>query len=171
MAIKIVHSFEAVKERVVELRSRRAILFVGPAHDDPERIIRQWPLQRLRLIPRRTHPHVPALRRWSTSRPRREGIDRGSSPEALVLIGISRNAQIDLCRSRKLSSLLETPLFAMNFACGVYQQVDQRGMETITGGKHRFGTMRSTSRPEMLLARSKTPGGNVSSLTTLSRRW
>ena len=40
-------SFEAVKERVVELRSRRAILFVGPAHDDPERIIRQWPLQHL----------------------------------------------------------------------------------------------------------------------------
>ena len=27
----------------------RAIAFVGPAHDDPERIVRQWPLQRLRL--------------------------------------------------------------------------------------------------------------------------
>ena len=37
---------------------RRAILFVGPAHDDPERVIRQWPLQRLRFIPWRPHPHV-----------------------------------------------------------------------------------------------------------------
>ena len=27
------------------------IFFVGPAHDDPERIVRQWPLQRLRFIP------------------------------------------------------------------------------------------------------------------------
>jgi hypothetical protein len=35
------------------------ILFVGPAHDDPERVIRQWPLQRLGFVPRRTHPHVP----------------------------------------------------------------------------------------------------------------
>ena len=31
---------------------RSQILFVGPTHDDPEGIIRQWPLQRLRLIPR-----------------------------------------------------------------------------------------------------------------------
>jgi hypothetical protein len=61
-------------------------------------------------------------------------------PETLVLIGISRDTKIDLSRSRKLSSLLEKPLFAMNFACGVYQQVDQRGMETITGCKHLFGT-------------------------------
>jgi hypothetical protein len=42
-------------------RCRRAILFVGPTHDDPERIIRQWSLQRLRLVPRRTHPHIPFL--------------------------------------------------------------------------------------------------------------
>jgi hypothetical protein len=35
---------------------RRAILFVGPAHDDPERIIRQRSLQCLRLIPWRAHP-------------------------------------------------------------------------------------------------------------------
>jgi hypothetical protein len=40
MTIKIVHSFEAVKERVVELRSRRTILFVGPAHHDLQRIVR-----------------------------------------------------------------------------------------------------------------------------------
>ena len=38
---------------------RRAILFVGPAHDDPERIVRQWPLQRLGLVPRCAHPNVP----------------------------------------------------------------------------------------------------------------
>ena len=37
---------------------RRAILFVGPAHDDPERVIRQWPLQRLSFVPRRAHPDV-----------------------------------------------------------------------------------------------------------------
>jgi hypothetical protein len=34
---------------------RRAILFVGPAHDDPERVIRQRALQRLGLIPRCAH--------------------------------------------------------------------------------------------------------------------
>src|SRR6478609_4913057 len=60
-------------------------------------------------------------------------------PEALVLIGISRYAQIDLSRPRKLSSLLEKALFAVNFTCGVYQEVDQRGVETVTGCKHRFG--------------------------------
>jgi hypothetical protein len=38
---------------------RRAILFVGPAHVDPERIIWQWPLQRLGLVPRRAHPDIP----------------------------------------------------------------------------------------------------------------
>jgi hypothetical protein len=32
-----------------------------PAHDDPERIVRQWLLQRLRLIPRCAHPNVPLL--------------------------------------------------------------------------------------------------------------
>jgi len=31
-------------------RCRRAILFVSPAHHDPERIVRQWPLQRLGLM-------------------------------------------------------------------------------------------------------------------------
>jgi hypothetical protein len=50
--MKILHSFEAVKERVVELRSRRAILFVGPAHDDTECVIRQRWLQRLGSTPR-----------------------------------------------------------------------------------------------------------------------
>ena len=37
---------------------RRAFLFVGPGHHDPERVIRQWPLQRLRLVPRCAHPDV-----------------------------------------------------------------------------------------------------------------
>ena len=60
-------------------------------------------------------------------------------PETFVLIGISRDAKIDLGRSRKLASLLEKPLFAVNFARGIHQQVDQRGVETIAGCKHFFG--------------------------------
>ncbi|MCP1776034.1 hypothetical protein ABIF65_006797 [Bradyrhizobium japonicum] len=61
MTIEIVHSFATVKERVVELCSRRAILFIGPAHDDTERVIRQRWLQRLGLVPRRVHPNVALL--------------------------------------------------------------------------------------------------------------
>ena len=38
---------------------RNAILLVGAARDDPQGIVRQWPLQRFRLFPRRTHPDVP----------------------------------------------------------------------------------------------------------------
>jgi hypothetical protein len=35
-------------------RSRRRLIFlVGAAHDDLERVVGQWPLQRLRLVPRR----------------------------------------------------------------------------------------------------------------------
>jgi hypothetical protein len=60
--------------------------------------------------------------------------------ETFVLIGISRDAEIDLGRSRKLTSLLEKPLFAVNFACGIYQQVDQRGVETMPCCEHLFGT-------------------------------
>src|SRR5258708_16502866 len=37
---------------------RRAILFLSTAHDDPERVIRQRPLQRLGLIPRPAHPDI-----------------------------------------------------------------------------------------------------------------
>jgi hypothetical protein len=37
------------------------VLFVSAAHDDPKSRVRQRPLQRPRLIPRRTHPHVPLL--------------------------------------------------------------------------------------------------------------
>jgi hypothetical protein len=37
---------------------RRLVLFVGPAHDDPERVVRQWPLQRLGFIPRCAHQNV-----------------------------------------------------------------------------------------------------------------
>ena len=40
---------------------RLAILFVGPAHDDPERIVRHWPLQRLGFVPRRAHPQIALL--------------------------------------------------------------------------------------------------------------
>jgi hypothetical protein len=40
---------------------RRAILLVSPTHDDPERVIRQWPLQSLGLVPRRAHPHIALL--------------------------------------------------------------------------------------------------------------
>ena len=41
-----------------ELR-RNFVLLLGPAHDDPECVIRQWLLQRLGLIPGRAHPNVP----------------------------------------------------------------------------------------------------------------
>src|SRR4029077_19418406 len=40
---------------------RYPIFLVHAPHDDLERIIRQRPLQRLRLVPRRTHPHVALL--------------------------------------------------------------------------------------------------------------
>ena len=40
---------------------RSLVLFVLPARDNLERVIGQWPLQRLRLIPRRAHPDVPFL--------------------------------------------------------------------------------------------------------------
>jgi hypothetical protein len=42
-----------------------------------------------------------------------------ASPKTFVLIGISRDAEIDLGRSRKLTSRLEKPLFAVNFSCGI----------------------------------------------------
>jgi len=43
-------------------RSRgNPIFLVFAAHDDLERIIRQWPLQHLRFIPRRTHPDIALL--------------------------------------------------------------------------------------------------------------
>jgi hypothetical protein len=40
---------------------RGLIFLVRAAHNDPEHIIRQRPLQRLRLVPRRAHPHVSFL--------------------------------------------------------------------------------------------------------------
>ena len=40
------------------LLRRRPIFLVGPAHHDLERIIRQRPLQRLRLIPWCVHPDI-----------------------------------------------------------------------------------------------------------------
>src|SRR6516164_2880915 len=60
-------------------------------------------------------------------------------PKTLVLVGISRDAEIDLSRSRELTSLLEKTLFAVNLACGIHQQVDERGVETIAGCQHLFG--------------------------------
>src|SRR6185437_16258385 len=44
-------------------------IFLRAAHNDPQHIIRQWPLQRLRLIPRRGHPDIalqPVLWREAT---------------------------------------------------------------------------------------------------------
>jgi hypothetical protein len=37
------------------------IFFVRSPHDDLQRIIRQWPLQCLGLVPRRAHPNIPLL--------------------------------------------------------------------------------------------------------------
>jgi len=60
--------------------------------------------------------------------------------ETLVLIRISRDAEIDLGRSRKLTGLLEKSLSSVNFGRSIYQQVDQRGVETTASCKHLFGT-------------------------------
>jgi hypothetical protein len=46
-----------VPSRACGLR-RCLILLVRAAGDDPQRIVRQWPLQRLRLVPWRAHPDV-----------------------------------------------------------------------------------------------------------------
>ena len=39
----------------------RLVFLIGAAHDDLERIIGQWTLQRLRLLPGRAHPDIPFL--------------------------------------------------------------------------------------------------------------
>src|SRR5712672_1494081 len=59
----------AVTARAIVHAGRCAILFVGPAHDDPERIIRQRPLQRLSLNPWRAHPNIALLIRDDDHRP------------------------------------------------------------------------------------------------------
>jgi hypothetical protein len=64
--------------RVARRISRRCPIFlVRAAHNDLERVIEQGPLQGLRFIPRRTHPHV-ALARIT----RLEWIGARSSPSA-----------------------------------------------------------------------------------------
>jgi hypothetical protein len=35
------------------------VFLVCAAHDNPQRVIRQWPLQRLGLVPWCPHPHIP----------------------------------------------------------------------------------------------------------------
>lgn len=40
---------------------RRLVFLLRPAHHDLEGVIRQWLLQRLRLVPRRAYPHVALL--------------------------------------------------------------------------------------------------------------
>jgi hypothetical protein len=37
---------------------RRAVFLIGATRHDPQRVVRQWSLQGLRLVPRRTHPHI-----------------------------------------------------------------------------------------------------------------
>jgi hypothetical protein len=59
------------------------VFCLGPARDDPERIIRQRPLQRLRLIPRRAHPNVTLLIRRQDHR-HRLGTDRLDDPSHSV---------------------------------------------------------------------------------------
>ena len=49
--------------------SRRGLVFlVRAAHHDLQRIILQWPLQRLRFIPRRAHPDIALLVRRQDNR-------------------------------------------------------------------------------------------------------
>ncbi len=54
---KIVRGHAAAARSQARKHIILAILFLGPAHDDPERIVRQRSLQRLRFIP--WCPHVP----------------------------------------------------------------------------------------------------------------
>lgn len=51
--------------------------------------------------------------------------------ETLVLVGISRHAKVDPGRSRELAWLLEETLSVVNLMCGIYQQLDQRGVQAI----------------------------------------
>jgi hypothetical protein len=51
-------SFEPVEEGVGELGSRRAVLFVGPAHYNPEGIIWQRALQCFGFIPHDARIHT-----------------------------------------------------------------------------------------------------------------
>jgi hypothetical protein len=46
---------------VISSLRRNPIFLVRAAHHDPERVIRQLPLQRLRVIPMRAHPHAALL--------------------------------------------------------------------------------------------------------------
>jgi hypothetical protein len=43
-------------------RSCGFVFLVGAAHDDLQRVVRQWPLQCLSLVPRRAHPDVALCR-------------------------------------------------------------------------------------------------------------
>jgi hypothetical protein len=47
---------------------RRSIFLLRATQHDLQRIIRQWPLQRLRLIPWRAHPHIALLLRGQDHR-------------------------------------------------------------------------------------------------------
>jgi hypothetical protein len=38
---------------------RRPVFLVGTTRDDLQRVVGQWPLQRLGFVPRRAHPNVP----------------------------------------------------------------------------------------------------------------
>ena len=49
-------------------------------------------------------------------------------PEALVTIGVSRDAEINLTDPREFSRLLEKPLLAVYLFCSVQQQIDERWM-------------------------------------------
>src|SRR5271168_364484 len=40
------------------LSRSRTVFFISAARNDLQRVVRQWPLQRLCFIPRRAHPHV-----------------------------------------------------------------------------------------------------------------
>jgi hypothetical protein len=49
---KTIYTFRITSSR------RRAVFFVSPARNDLQHVVRQWPLQHLRFIPRRAHPDV-----------------------------------------------------------------------------------------------------------------
>jgi hypothetical protein len=75
---------------------RRAVFLVGSTRYDPQSVIRQWPLQGLRLVPRRAHPHVAVF------------FGRQDYPSAQVTIG-KKNKNVVLFHPSSRVEELEFP--------------------------------------------------------------
>jgi hypothetical protein len=58
--LTVAQRFQTVRSEVCVLTGG-PIFLIYPTYHDLKHIIRQWPLQRLGLIPRRAHPNVPLV--------------------------------------------------------------------------------------------------------------